>query len=193
MLEGWACRYKTLPDGRRQIVDFLLPGDLCDLKLHLLSEMDHAIGAITAVTVAEINPEELELLTKRHPRIAHAVWMEEMSKVSIQREWTLNVGQRTAYERIAHILCETYLRLYSVGRTSGNQCEFPLTQLDLADATGLTAVHVNRTLQELRRDALIELHSRTLTVPDLAALKSAASFNSNYLHLRQEIEGGRQP
>jgi len=193
LLEGWACGYKTLPDGRRQIVDFLLPGDLCDLKLHLLTKMDHAISAITNVKIAEIQPEELEQVTARHPRIAHAIWMDEMAKISVQREWTLNIGQRTAYERIAHILCETYLRLDAVGRTKDRQCEFPLTQLDLADATVLTAVHVNRTLQELRRDALIELHSRTLVVCDLDALKRAGLFTSDYLHFDRANSDGHVP
>ena len=193
LLEGWACRYKTLPDGRRQIVDFLLPGDFCDLKLHLLMKMDHAIGAITALQVADIHPEELEQVTARHPRIAHAIWMDEMAKISVQREWTLNIGQRTAYERIAHILCETYLRLEAVGQAKDGQCEFPLTQLDLADATGLTAVHVNRTLQELRRDALIELHSRTLIVSDLEALKSAGLFNGDYLHFYRTTGDSHAP
>lgn len=189
ILEGWACRYKALPDGRRQIVDFLVPGDLCHFNPHLQRPMDHAIAAITALKVAEIPYEDIEQVTNRHPGITKALWWDEMVNMSIQREWTLNVGQRTAYERIAHLLCELFLRLEMVGRTAGKSCEFPLTQLDIADATGLTAVHVNRTLQELRRDALIELQSRTLTIPDLGALKNAGLFNPNYLHLAQAGSG----
>ncbi len=183
ILEGWACRYKTLPDGRRQIVEFLIPGDMCHSHVHLLRTRDHSIGAITPVRVAEVSRGDFEQISERHPRIALALRCEELVKASIQREWTLNVGQRSAYERIAHLLCELFLRLEAVGLTSGNNCEFPLTQLDLADATGLTAVHVNRTLQELRKDAVIELHSRTLTIPDMDALRNAGLFNSNYLHL----------
>jgi CRP-like cAMP-binding protein len=105
---------------------------------------------------------------------------------AIQREWTLNLGQRTAYERIAHLFVELFLRLEVVGLTNGGSCEFPLTQNDIADATGLTAVHVNRTLQDLRRDGLVELQSRVLTIPDMKALKNAALFNENYLHLGRE-------
>jgi CRP-like cAMP-binding protein len=183
VLAGWGCRYKALPDGRRQIVDFLVPGDICDLDLYMLRQMDHAIGAITQLKVAEIAPGELGQVTLKHGSIAQGMRMDELVKISVQREWTLNVGQRTAYERLAHILCELYLRLQIVGLTDGRSCDFPLTQLDLADATGLTAVHVNRTLQELRKDALIELHSRTLTIPDFEALRNAGLFNANYLHL----------
>ena len=186
ILDGWACRYKTLPDGRRQIVSLFVPGDLCDMNVYILKEMDHNIGAITGLKVAEIGRDDFERLMIEHPRITQALFWDELVTVAIQREWTLNIGQRTAYERIAHLLCEMFLRLRAVGLTDGNQCHFPLTQVDLADTTGLTAVHVNRTLQELRRDGLIELHSRTLTIPDLQRLKDAALFNDNYLHLNRE-------
>ena len=183
MLDGWACRYKTLPDGRRQIVAFFIPGDFCDLNVYILREMDHSVSAITRLKVAEIAREDMDRLTVERPRITQALWWAELVNASIQREWILNVGQRSAYERIAHLLAELYVRLECVGLTNGKGCEFPLTQSDLADATGLTPVHVNRTLQELRRAGLIVLHGRTLTIPDLDALKDAALFNANYLHL----------
>jgi CRP-like cAMP-binding protein len=149
----------------------------------MLGQMDHSIGAITPMKVAEIGPEEFEALLEQHPRVTQALYWDGLVTLATQREWTLNVGQRSAYERISHLLCELFIRLQTVGLTDGKICDFPLTQLDLADATGLTAVHVNRTLQELRRDALIELQSRTLTIPDLERLKAAGLFNSNYLHL----------
>ena len=186
ILDGWACRYKTLPDGRRQIVSLFVPGDLCDLNIYILKEMDHNIGAISALRVAEIGRDDFERLMVEHPRIMQALFWDELVTVAIQREWTLNVGQRTAYERISHLLCEMFLRLKVVGLADGTRCHFPMTQVDIADATGLTPVHVNRTLQELRRDRLIELQSRTLTIPDFDALKAAAMFNDNYLHLNRE-------
>lgn len=186
VLAGWACRYKTLPDGRRQIVGFFVPGDLCDINIFILREMDHSIGAVTEVKVAEIGREEFEALTFNYPRITQALWWDALVNVAIQREWTLNVGQRDAYERIAHLLVELHCRLRVVGLTHGAECDFPVTQLDLADATGLTAVHVNRTLQDLRRDGLIQLDRRTLVIPDLDRLKDAAMFNENYLHLERE-------
>lgn len=186
VLEGWASRYKTLPDGRRQIVALFVPGDLFDLNVHILKQMDHNVGSITALKVAEIAREEFERLMLEHPRVTQALFWDELVTVSVQREWTLNVGQRTAYERIAHLLCEMIFRLRAVGLSDGSSCDFPLTQVDLADATGLTAVHVNRTLQELRRDGLIELHARRLAVPDLQALMHAGTFNPNYLHIERE-------
>lgn len=186
ILEGWAHRYKTLPDGRRQIVSFFVAGDLGDLNIYILKELDHSIGAITRLKVADISREDMDHLTENHPRVLQALWWADLVSVSIQREWALNLGQRTAYERLAHLLVELFLRLECVGLTKGASCDFPLTQNDLADATGLTAVHVNRTLQELRRAGLIVLHGRTLTIPDMEALKNAALFNENYLHLHRE-------
>lgn len=186
LLSGWACRYKELEDGRRQIVAFFLPGDLCDLNVYILQEMDHSMAAMTAVTIAELPHGVLEDVTLRHPRIAQALWWEALVNIAIQREWTVSLGQRTAFERLAHLLCELFLRLRTVGLAPGPTCDMPLTQVDLADATGLSAVHANRTLQELRAAGLIVLKGRQLTVPDLDALKRAALFNANYLHLGRE-------
>jgi CRP-like cAMP-binding protein len=186
ILDGWACRHKTLSDGRRQIVAFFLPGDFCDLNVYVLRQMDHSIGAITRLSVADISRDEMDRLTASCPRVTQALWWEALVNTAIQREWTLNVGQRTAYERIAHLLTELFLRLRAVELTNGTSCDFPLTQNDLADATGLTAVHVNRTLQELRRDGLIQLEHRRLTIPDMQQLMDAAMFNPNYLHLDHE-------
>ena len=186
MLDGWACRYKTLPDGRRQIVAFFIPGDFCDLNVYILKAMDHSIGAITRLAVSDISRDEMDKVTSNHPRVTQAFWWEALVNGAIQREWTLNVGQRSAYERIGHLLVELFLRLRTVGLTMGMSCDFPLTQNDLADATGLTAVHVNRTLQELRRDGLIELERKRLNIPDLQRLMDASMFNANYLHLDHE-------
>ena len=186
MVDGWACRYKTLPDGRRQIVAFFVPGDLCDLNVYILRQMDHNIGAITRLAVADISRDDMNRLTAEHPRITQALWWEALVDIAVQREWTLNIGQRTAYERIGHLLVELFLRLRSVGLTQADSCDFPLTQTDIADATGLTAVHVNRTLQELRRDGLIILERKRLQIPDLEKLQDASMFNPNYLHLDHE-------
>lgn len=193
VLEGWACRYKTLPDGRRQIVAFFVPGDFCDPHIYMLREMDHSIASITPLRLAEIARDDFEKLIAEHPSMVQALWWDELVTLAIQREWTLNLGQRTAFERIAHLLCELHVRLHSVGQTNGNSMAFPLTQVDLADATGLTAVHVNRTLQELRKSGLIELQSKTLTIPNMDALKDAAMFNDNYLHLEREGLAPRRP
>lgn len=186
MLDGWACRYKQLADGKRQIVSLFVPGDFCDVNVYILKAMDHSIGAITRLKVAMITPEEMNALTAERPRITQALWWHELVTAAVQREWTLNLGQRSAYERLAHLLIELYLRLNAVGRAQNGRCDFPLTQNDLADATGLTSVHVNRTLQELRRDGLIELERKQLQILDLERMIDVAMFNSNYLHLDHE-------
>jgi CRP-like cAMP-binding protein len=148
--------------------------------------MDHSIGAITRLKVAMITPEEMSALTEGRPRVTQALWWHELVTTAIQREWTVNLGQRSAYERLGHLLVELYLRLKTVGRAQDGRCDFPLTQNDLADATGLTAVHVNRTLQELRRDGLIELERKQLHILDLERLRDVSMFNANYLHLERE-------
>jgi CRP-like cAMP-binding protein len=148
--------------------------------------MDHSIGAITRLRVAMITPDEMNTLTVGRPRITQALWWHELVTAAIQREWTLNIGQRSAYERLGHLLVELYLRLQTVGRARDGRCDFPLTQNDLADATGLTAVHVNRTLQELRGDGLIELERKQLHILDLDRLMDVSMFNPNYLHLDHE-------
>jgi CRP-like cAMP-binding protein len=189
ILSGWACRYKQLEDGRRQIVSFFLPGDVCDLNIFILKEMDHSIGTITDVTIADLSREFFDEIGVGYPRIATALWWETLVNAAIQREWTMNLGQRTASERIAHLLCEIFCRLRLAGLTEDQSCEFPLTQADLAEATGLSKVHVNRTLQELRGAKLVALKGKTLTVPNLERLMNAGLFNANYLHMERE---GRQ-
>ena len=182
ILKGWACHYRTLQDGRRQIVDFAIAGDLCDLNLFILDRMDHSIGAITRLQVAEIGREVLHRVVTTHPNITTALWWQELVSKSIHREWIVNVGQRSAQERISHLFCEMFLRLESVGLTDGFSCDFAPTQQDIAEATGLTPVHVNRTIQELRRAGLIVLERQRLTILDMLALQSLALFNAEYLH-----------
>lgn len=186
VLDGWACRYKQLEDGRRQIASFFLPGDLCDLNVFILRNMDHSVASITRLTVAEISRSSFEGIIEGHPRIAQALWWDALVTMAIQREWTVSLGQRDALERIAHLLCELFIRLRTAGLNRGKSCDFPITQAELADATGMSAVHVNRTLQELRSLKLINLSGRVLTIIDLPRLMGVAMFNPNYLHLERE-------
>lgn len=189
IVSGWACRYKDLPDGRRQIVGFFIPGDFCDLNVYILQHMDHSIGAITPVKYLAIPPEQMESLANTRPRLAQALLWHHLVESSIQREWLLNIGQRNAFERLAHLCVELFHRLRAVGLARENTIEFPLTQNDLAEATGVTSVHLNRTLQELRRQGLIELRAKRLKILDLDKLMQLSMFNANYLHLEHE---GRQ-
>ena len=189
VVSGWACRYKDLPDGRRQIVGFFIPGDFCDLNVYILQQMDHSIGAITPVKYLAIPPEMMEELTNTRPRVAQALLWHHLVEASIQREWLLNIGQRDALERLAHLFVELFFRARAVGMARGDTIDFPLTQGDLADATGVTPVHLNRTLQELRRQGLVELRAKRLKILDLDKLMRLSKFNENYLHLDHE---GRQ-
>lgn len=186
ILEGWACRYKQLDDGRRQIIAFFVPGDLCDTHISLLRAMDHSIAALTPVRAAEIPRATFDRMTDEYARVTKALWWDSLVAVAIQREWTVNLGQRTAIERVGHLFCELFLRLRCVGLTEGDSCALPLTQVELADALGLSNVHVNRTLQELRRAGLIVLKGGRLTIPDFAALQKASLFDPSYLHLDRE-------
>ena len=181
VLSGWLSRYKLLEDGRRQIVNFILPGEICDAFAYLLPRSDHSIDTLTPVAFSEIEREQFEELIAGDRTLMEAMWCELLVDRSIQREWAVNIGRRDALERVAHLLCEIYERLKLVGLVEGNSCVFPVTQMDLADATGLSIVHLNRTLQELRGAGLIILRERMLTINDLDALKSAGLFNPTYL------------
>lgn len=185
LVSGWACRYKDLPDGRRQIVGFFLPGDFCDLNVFILSELDHSIGALTAVRYYEIQPQQFQDVIDERPHLVRALLWHEMVTSGIQREWLLSIGQRSPLERLAHLFVELYYRLQAVGLATGLGFDFPITQNHLAEANGLSLVHLNRTLQEMRRENLIELSDRQLRIVDLERLKKVAMFNSNYLHFNR--------
>jgi CRP-like cAMP-binding protein len=191
LLEGFACRYKVLEDGRRQIVAYFVPGDLCDLRVFILKRMDHSIGAVVASKVATISPENVLKLTSTYPRLTRALWWSTLVEEAIAREWLVNVGQRNALERVAHLFCELLYRFRAVGLNEGMSCTLPLTQVELAETLGLSSVHVNRTLQELRRQKLITLEGGTLTIQDLEALKEVSFFNADYLHLDYNDEKSR--
>jgi len=192
VLTGFAGRQKLLPDGRRQIIGFLLPGDICDVRVFLLRRMDHSISAITAVKIGTMTREAALALTEANPRLTRALWWTTMVEEAIAREWLVNVGQRTALERLSHLFCELYTRLQAVGLTDGDSCEQPLTQSELADTLALSTVHVNRTLRELRHARLVSIHGKALVIHDFKALQTVAMFDPNYLHLDGEKQNGRR-
>ena len=148
--------------------------------------MDHAIGALTPVNFVEVSHDAVVQLMNDRPRVARALWWQFLVGVAVQREWTVNVGLRSALERLGHLFCELYLRLEAVGLANGYGYDFPITQTDLADATALTPVHVNRMLKELRASGLISLGGRVLTIPDFDVLQDTALFTPDYLHLGQK-------
>ncbi|MGU3541759.1 Crp/Fnr family transcriptional regulator [Methylobacterium sp. A52T] len=183
ILDGWACRYKQFPDGRRAIVALLLPGDLCDPFVFRRARMDHAIGALTPVTVARIAPEQIGEAVRGRPAVEECLWRELLAATAIHREWIASVGRRSAIERLAHLFCELHLRLTRVGLADGTTLPMPVTQPDLADALGQTSVHINRTLKELRTGGLVALRSRRLTIRDLDGLRERGLFDPAYLQL----------
>jgi CRP-like cAMP-binding protein len=185
-LSGWAFRYKMLDDGRRQIVNFILPGDTCDAHIYLFSRLDHSIATLTPVVYSELDREAFERLVSSDRSVAEAFYCEMLASSSVQREWAINLGRRDALERVSHVICELHERLRVVGLVNENTFTFPVTQMDMADATGLSTVHLNRTLQELRGSGLITLRDRNLTVHDFQALSNTAMFNPNYLHLNRK-------
>ena len=185
ILEGWAARYKILDGGARQIVAFLIPGDFCDLHVTVLGHMDHGIVALTRCRVAYIPSGRMDALTSNHNGLTKALWWSTLVDEGVLREWILNVGRRDAFERIAHLLCEMHARMKMVGLVEDGRLALPVTQVDLADATGLTSVHVNRTLQRLRKANLIEIGGGMLTLLDVDALRKVAGFNGNYLHIKR--------
>ncbi len=186
ILEGFAYRYKLTEEGKRQIFSFHIPGDLPDLQSLHLDVMDHSVASLSACKAMSIPHETVRDLTRRCPRIGDAFWRDTLIDGAVFREWMLGLGRREAYGRMAHFLCELYVRLRAVGLTDGDGYAMPLTQAELGDALGLSTVHVNRTLQELRGEGLITLRAGAVTVLDWDRLKEAGEFDPTYLHLRKE-------
>jgi CRP-like cAMP-binding protein len=182
LTEGFACRYKMFPDGRRAILAFLLPGDFCDLHFALLGRMDHAICSITPCTLARISFATITELTRDYPGIARAFWWASLVDKAILREWLASMGQRSAGPQLAHLICELFVRLQIIGRAGADSFTFPFTQEELGDTLGISSVHVNRVLHQLREDRLISLQGRVLTILDLPRLEQFAGFNRDYLH-----------
>lgn len=188
MVEGWAYRHKAMPDGRRQILGYLVPGDLCDIHIFVLKRMDHNIGLLSAATVGLIPAKEMLKLLDENPRISRALTWSTLVDEATLREWLANIGRRDPYTRIAHLLCEMWLRMRAVGLASSDELDLPLTQAELGDTVGLTPVAVNRVLQQLRAEGLITLADKVLTVLDTPGLMAASDFDAEYLHRDLALE-----
>ncbi|HWL03996.1 MAG TPA: Crp/Fnr family transcriptional regulator [Xanthobacteraceae bacterium] len=181
LLEGFACRYKLLSGGRRQILAFLIPGDICDLQLLVMDSMDHSVATLTPCRVASFPRKTIDHLCELSPALLRRLWRETVLDAAIHREWIASLGRRSPYERVAHLFCELTHRLQAIGAVREGRFEFPMTQADLGDAVGLSVVHVNRTLQQMRADGLITLRANVLTILDEARLKAAARFSGDFL------------
>jgi CRP-like cAMP-binding protein len=183
IMEGMACRHKRLHDGARQIMAYLLPGDLCDLDVALLTRMDHTITTLSACKVVRLPPETVTDVLERHPAVARGLRMSTLVDEATLREWLLNIGRRTPVQRLSHLFCELFERLTVVACVDQEGFALPLTHAELADTTGLSSVHVTRSLQELRQRGLIDLTDGALRILDAERLRTLAGFDVNYLHL----------
>lgn len=186
LLSGFAFRSKVVGNGGRQILSVNIPGEILDLQHAFLGKADHSIQMLTAGDVAFVAADAVHDIAFAHPAVGRAMWLETLAEGSIFREWIANIGRRDARTRVAHLLCEIAVRLHAAGLITGNRYELPMTQEQLGDATGLTPVHVNRTLQKLRSDGLITRDRRAITIEDWKALSGVGDFVSAYLHLESE-------
>jgi CRP-like cAMP-binding protein len=181
MIEGFTARSKTTRHGRRQILSIHIPGDIPDLQTLHLRIMDHDLHTLSDSTVGFIAHESLRALTRSRPIVAEALWRETLIDAAIFREWIVNVGRRPAPARLAHLLMEMRQRLALIGRANGH-FELPMTQLDLADALGLTPVHVNRVMQLLRAEGTMDMRRKVVTLEDMEKLIQIGDFSDTYLH-----------
>ena len=183
LLTGVACRYKTVPDGNRQIMAFHIAGDIPDLQSLHLRVMDHSIKALTRTRVAQIAHEPLRDVIYGSRTICHVLWRDTLVDAAIHREWMMSIGRLSAHSRIAHLFCELLLKHKAAGLAEGSDFPMPITQAEIADALGLTGVHVNRVLQDFRREGLLGLDRSTAKIPDWRRFEEVAAFDPTYLHM----------
>lgn len=182
IIRGMACRYKIVSGDKRQILSICFTGDLPDLQSLNLEVMDHSISALTVVRAGFIPHEALNAISEEHGQIGKLLLKHALIDAAIFRDWIANVGRRSAYERIAHLFCEVYIRMQSLGLTAADSFRLPMTQSELGDATALSTVHVNRVLQQLRRENLISSQGDIHAIVDWHGLQRAGDFEESYLH-----------
>ena len=181
LVEGMVQRHKELLDGTRQIVGISLPGDLLDLAAFLRGRRDYSTTTLTRAVTVKIGESALRQLIDRHPRLGRLLWTELAHDMAIGQEWMVSLGRRSGHSRVAHFFCEFYTRIGLNDGIQGFRCPLPLTQAELADVLGLSCVHINRVLQQLRREGLIALQSGQLVIKDWEKLRAVGGFNSAYL------------
>ncbi len=191
LVSGFAYRQKLTGEGARQIIALHIPGDALDFQNLFLDVSDHSVQMLTRAEVAFVDRAEIQKLARSSAGIGHAILVKILVEASIFREWVLNVGRREARTRMAHVLCEFAVRLEAEGLANEYGYELPMTQEQLADALGLTPVHVNRTLKALEKDGLITRNKRLVSFPDWRAMREAGDFNQRYLHLEPQLSGAR--
>ena len=188
MIEGYSVRSKSTEQGKRQILSIHIAGDIPDLQSLHLQVMDHDFKTLSPCTVGFIPHESLRALTRARPLVAEALWRETLVDAAVFREWIVNVGRRIAPQRLAHLILEMRHKLAAIGRVGNGNFQLPMTQVDLADALGLTSVHVNRVLQALRADGLMDIRNNVVTLGDAERLMEMGDFDDGYLHQHREDE-----
>jgi len=183
LLDGLMCRYKDLRNGQRQITELHVPGDFADLHSFTLKYLDHDVMTLTPCLAAFVPHDRLRRITEQFPRLARLYWFATNLDAAIHREWELSLGRRPARARLAALFCELQLRLQVVGLADESGYDLPMTQTDLGECMGLTNVHVNRTLRELREERLVEIQAGRVTILDRASLWRAGEFDPRYLYL----------
>ena len=184
VISGMLHRYKTTPEGKRQIHSFYLPGDTPCLETVPIDVMDNSLAATAPSRVGIVPHPELFRVMSERPQVLHLLWRETLVQAAVFREWLTRNSQLLAHGQMAHFFCEIMVRARAHGIARGDSCELPITQEDLGDALGMSTVHVNRTLMVLRAGGLVEFQGGVLTVPDLERLMDMAEFDPTYLHLR---------
>jgi CRP-like cAMP-binding protein len=187
LTEGLAARYKLLSSGRRQITTLLVPGDFLDLSSFLVPRRDFGVVAVTNCRTVVIEHEQLRRVCETNPAATHLLWTETSIEAAIQREWLVSMGRRSAKGQMAHLFCELMVRLSAVGRSERSAFHLPLTQNELADVLGLSPVHVNRVLKELRHDGVIAWSNYWIEILDWQGLAEIAEFNPAYLGLEAPV------
>jgi CRP-like cAMP-binding protein len=188
ILSGFATRHNHSPDGRRQITALHVPGDFADLHSFLLKPMDDGVAALTTCIVAQVAHGDLKEITKHHPHLTRVLWFGTLVDAAVHRAWMIALGRMDARERLAHLFCELRDRLDSIGLVKDDSFEMPATQEELGDALGISTVHVNRILQEMRGEGLITSRGRTILINDRERLRQVGQYDPTYLHIAQEIE-----
>jgi len=186
IVAGFACRYSLTAEGKRQILSFHIAGDIPDLQSLHIDVMDHSLATLAPSSLAFIQHDDLRSLTRSHPRLGDLLWRDTLIDAAIFRQWMVGLGRRDAYGRIAHLLCELLVRLRAVELVEDHAFTLPVTQAELGDAFGLSTVHVNRVLQDLRGNGLITLQGSSLKVLDWEGLQRAGEFDPTYLHLAKK-------
>lgn len=183
LLDGFAARTKYLENGSRQIMEICIPGDFVDLHSYPLERLDHSITALSPCRIMKLPHRNITELIDAHPRIGRILWFATMIDGAIHREWLVSLGSRSALQRLAHLFCELLCRMRVVGLADGLEYPLPINQAELGEARGLTSVHVNRMLRQLREQGLVEVRQKTVRILDLDRLEQVADFDPSYLYL----------